>query len=87
MSRVRSEVRAKLKLTMPLPVLQQPARGLPVLAAASIQNPADGGSAEEESLERQVESVRHYPWQGGTSKAPERLGRLGDDRAAGLARS
>jgi hypothetical protein len=66
-------------LTMRLTVLQQCARGLSVLAATRVRDPEDAESAEEESLERQVESTKHYLWHGNTSKALERLGWLGDD--------
>ena len=64
-------------LTMRLTVLQQCAKGLP---APGVPRAAD--EAEEASLERQLESVKHYLWHGNTSKALERLGWMSDDLAS-----
>jgi hypothetical protein len=50
-----------------------------VPAARSVRDTEEAEKAEEESLERQVESTKHYLWHGNTSKALERLGWLGDD--------
>jgi len=66
-------------VTMRLTVLQQCARGLPGKVAPSSQDPVEDERAAEESLEGQVERVKHYLWHGNTSKALERLGWLADD--------
>ncbi|MGI8586269.1 MAG: ISKra4 family transposase, partial [Chloroflexia bacterium] len=69
-------------LTMRLTVLQQCARGLPVRASMSVRDAGDEERADEESLARQLESVKHYLWHGNTGKALERLGWLADDLAS-----
>ena len=77
-------------LTMRITVLQQCARGLPMQTTKSIRDPAEEESAEEESLEcaleaevesleRQLESVKHYLWHGNSRKALERLGWIAED--------
>lgn len=76
------------QVTMRITVLHQCARGLPVQTAKRIRDPADEESAEdasrecpleEESLERQVESVKHYLWHGNSRQALERLNWLSAD--------
>ena len=66
-------------LTMRITVLQQCARGLPAQAAKRVRDTEDDAKAEEESLEHQLESVKHYLWHGNSRKALERLGWLADD--------
>ena len=62
-------------ITMKITVLQQCARGL-----ASVKAPAIAAAATEaESLERRVESVKHYLWHGNSVKALERLRDVADD--------
>ncbi len=68
-------------ITMRITVLQQCARGLPVPASTSVRDTEDAESAAEESLERQLESVKHYLWHGNSSKALERLGWIAEDLA------
>lgn len=68
-------------------VLQQCARGLPVQTAKSIRDLASAEDAsrehpleaEEASLERQLESVKHYLWHGNSRTALERLNWLVED--------
>jgi hypothetical protein len=59
---------------MRINVLQQCARGLEQQASAR-----GADHPEEESLERRLESVKHYLWHGNTSKALERLRWLAED--------
>jgi PAS domain-containing protein len=62
-------------ITMKITVLQQCARGL-----ARPKAPASAAAATEaESLERRVESVKHYLWHGNSTKALERLQDVADD--------
>lgn len=62
-------------ITMKITVLQQCARGL-----SSLKTPASAADATEaESLERRLESVKHYLWHGNTAKALERLRDVADD--------
>lgn len=60
--------------TMRITVLQQCARGLEQQWSAHVAH-----DPEEESLERRLESVKHYLWHGNSGKALEQLRWLGDD--------
>jgi hypothetical protein len=62
--------------TMRITVLQQCARGLAQRWAAHVAH-----NPEEESLERRLESVKHYLWHGSTVKVLEQLRRLEEDLA------
>ena len=61
-------------ITMKITVLQQCARGL-----SRHKTPASGSDATEaDSLERRVESVKHYLWHGNSTKALECLQDMAD---------
>lgn len=62
---------------MKINVLQQCARGLEKQWSAHVAHMAR--DPEEESLERRLESVKHYLWHGNTSKALEQLRWLAAD--------
>jgi hypothetical protein len=63
-------------ITMRITVLQQCARGLQKLRTADTA--PDATDKDEESLERRLESVKHYLWHGNSAKALDRLQDLED---------
>jgi len=63
-------------ITMRITVLQQCARGLQKLRTTDTA--PDAIDEDEESLERRLESVKHYLWHGNSAKALDRLRDLED---------
>src|SRR4051794_28855983 len=61
-------------ITMKITVLQQCARGLPRPKAPDIVSDA----TDEASLERRLESVKHFLWHGNSVRARDRLQDLED---------